>query len=121
MAITLVELAKTNAFNHLISTMHYSGGNTTFELLVDGTVVTSFTRIGDDWLASGGKLSYNSFSKLLFTVPIGTTGVNGVRLKGTFNVGGTQTVSTWFLTTPEDFSNGGTFELSKYEMTAITE
>jgi len=120
MAITLVEVAKTNAFNHLISTMHYSGGNTTFELLVDGTVVSSFTRISDDWLASGGKLNHDG-ATLKFIVPVATTGVNGVRLKGTFNVGGTQIVSTWFFTTPENFPNGGTYALSQYEMTASTE
>ena len=120
MAIILTESAKNSAFNNLISAMHYSGGNTTFELTVDGTSVASFTRIVNDWLASGGKLIYDSFSKLLFTVPIGTTGVNGIRLKGSF-LNGTQTVSTWALSTPENFPNGGTFELSKYEMTAITE
>lgn len=126
MAITVETTALTVAYAYLREKMTYGEPDCTFKLYASDTLVDDFTRVSSDFDTTGGQLTYDSLTPLVFTIPPATTNVDSIRLYGNFQVGGEQLVGRWDLaSTPTDerknFPNGGTLSLGQWVMGAEME
>jgi len=127
MALTFETVAKVAVMNYLKNYMKINVEVMTFELYANGVKKDDFTVPSEDFTVdAAGVLKYTGAAALVFTVPPSTTGVDKIKLKGSFLVSGAQYVSTWTLGVApidyrQDFPNGGTFTLGQYNQTVTTE
>ena len=125
MGMSISETALTNAFYYLRTKLGYGTATITFSCYAGATEVDSVTlSVNCMVTASPGVLTYqtSTYGNIVFTIPPSTTGVDSVKLISPLQVGGTQVIGSWSLTSPGlDYPNGGTLSLSQFILSAITE